>query len=90
FPHGDPDALAGAVDRLLADEVFARRVARRARTMVTQRYAWSAIAARTAGSYAAARRDHDGFQARRATALLARDRSAITIPEGNLLAGTAS
>ncbi len=34
FPHGDPDALAGAVDRLLADEVFARRVARRARTMV--------------------------------------------------------
>ncbi|WP_172967969.1 glycosyltransferase family 4 protein [Micromonospora sp. WMMD754] len=90
FPHGDPDALAGAVDRLLGDEVFARRVARRARTMVTRRYAWSAIAARTAGSYAAARREHHTFQARRAAALLAGNRSAIAIPDGNLLAGAAS
>ncbi|MFE9959051.1 glycosyltransferase family 4 protein [Micromonospora sp. NPDC005299] len=90
FPHSDPDALAGAVDRLLGDEVFARRVARRARTVVAERYAWSAIAARTAGSYATARREHGPFQARRATALLAGGRSAIAIPEGNLLAGAAS
>ncbi|TYB40187.1 glycosyltransferase family 4 protein [Micromonospora sp. AP08] len=90
FPHGDADALAGAVHRLLGDEVFARRVARRARTMIAERYAWSAIAARTAGSYATARREHGAFQARRATALLAGDRSAIAIPDGNLLAGAAS
>ncbi|MGW4156840.1 glycosyltransferase family 4 protein [Micromonospora chersina] len=90
FPRGDPDALAGAVDRLLGDEVFARRVARRARTMVAERYTWSAIAARTAGSYATARREHGAFQARRAAALLAGDRSAVAIPDGNLLAGAAS
>ncbi|MET7969545.1 glycosyltransferase family 4 protein [Micromonospora sp. NPDC005305] len=90
FPHGDPDALAGAVGRLLGDEVFARRVARRARTVVAERYAWSAIAARTAGSYATARREHGAFQTRRAAALLAGGRSAIAIPEGNLLAGAAS
>ncbi|MEV4728382.1 glycosyltransferase family 1 protein, partial [Micromonospora humida] len=77
--------LAGAVDRLVGDEVFARRVARRARTMVGERYGWAAIAARTAGSYATARRDHDGFQARRAAGLLAGGRQRITIPEGNLL-----
>ncbi|KAB1109711.1 glycosyltransferase family 4 protein [Micromonospora aurantiaca] len=90
FPHGDPDALAGAVDRLLGDEVFARRVARKARSMVSRRYTWSAIAARTAAAYATARRDHDAFQTRRATALLAGDRSPIAVPEGNLLAGAAS
>ncbi|KAB1902910.1 glycosyltransferase family 4 protein [Micromonospora sp. AMSO31t] len=90
FPHGDPGALAGAVDRLLGDEVFARRVARRARTVVAERYAWSAIAARTAGSYATARREHGAFQTRRAAGLLAGGRSAIAIPEGNLLAGAAS
>ena len=61
FPHSDPGALAGAVDRLLGDEVFARRVARRARTMVGERYGWATIAARTAGSYATARREHGPF-----------------------------
>ena len=90
FPHGDPDALAGAVDQLLGDEVFARRVARRARSMVAEKYGWATIAARTAGSYATARREHDGFQARRAAALLAGHRSTIAIPEGNLLTGAAS
>ncbi|KKK05735.1 glycosyltransferase family 4 protein [Micromonospora sp. HK10] len=90
FPHGDPDALAGAVDQLLGDEVFARRVARRARSMVVERYGWATIAARTAGVYATARRDHDGFQARRAATLLAGNRSAIAIPDGNLLTGAAS
>ncbi|MEH1058446.1 glycosyltransferase family 4 protein [Micromonospora sp. CPCC 206171] len=86
FPHSDPDALAGAVDQLLRDEVFARRVARRARTMVSRRYGWATIAARTADSYAAARREHGTFQARRAAALLAGGRARIPIPEGNLLA----
>src|SRR5690606_10004069 len=57
FPHSDPDALAEAVGSLLADEMFARRVARRARTMVSQRYGWAQIAARTAESYATAGRD---------------------------------
>ncbi|MFE9205463.1 glycosyltransferase family 4 protein [Micromonospora sp. NPDC007230] len=90
FPHSDPDALAGAVDRLLGDEVFARRVARRARTMVAERYGWATVAARTAGSYAAARREHDTFQAGRAAALLTGGRAAITIPDGNLLAEAAS
>ncbi|MFI7430639.1 glycosyltransferase family 4 protein [Micromonospora sp. NPDC049836] len=90
FPHGDPDALAGAVDQLLGDEVFARRVARRARSMVAERYGWATIAARTAGSYATASRDHDGFQARRAATLLAGNRAAIAIPDGNLLTGAAS
>ncbi|TDB68763.1 glycosyltransferase family 4 protein, partial [Micromonospora sp. KC721] len=84
FPHSDPDALAGAVDQLVGDEVFARRVARRARRMVSERYGWATIAARTAGSYAAARREHGSFQARRAGALLG-GRSRIPIPEGNLL-----
>ena len=65
FPHSDPDALAGAVGQLLGDEVFARRVARRARTMVGERYGWATIAARTAASYAAARREHGPVQARR-------------------------
>ncbi|MEU5941940.1 glycosyltransferase family 4 protein [Micromonospora sp. NPDC047548] len=86
FPHSDPDALAGAVDQLLGDEVFARRVARRARTMVSRRYGWTTIAARTAGSYAAARREHGTFQAWRAATLLTGRRARIDIPEGNLLA----
>jgi glycogen(starch) synthase len=85
FPHSDPDALAGAVDRLLGDEVFARRVARQARSMVGRRYSWAAIAARTASSYAVARREHVPLQARRATRV-GGPRPRITIPDGNLLA----
>ncbi|RKN34856.1 glycosyltransferase family 1 protein [Micromonospora musae] len=86
FPHSDPDALAGAVDRLLGDEVFARRVAREARSMVGRRYSWAAIAARTVGSYLGARREHPPLQARHATARMGIPRPRITIPEGNLLA----
>lgn len=86
FPHSDPDALAGAVGQLLGDEVSARRMARRARTMVGKRYGWAAIAARTAASYAASRREHGPLQARRAAARLAGGRTRIAIPEGNLLA----
>ncbi|MFG1917949.1 glycosyltransferase family 4 protein [Micromonospora sp. NPDC048898] len=86
FPHSDPDALAGAVGQLLDDEIFARRVARRARTMVGEQYGWTTIAARTAASYTAARREHGPLQTRRATAQLAGGRARMTIPEGNLLA----
>ncbi|MBQ0905358.1 glycosyltransferase family 4 protein [Micromonospora sp. U21] len=86
FPHSDPDALAGAVGQLLGDEVFARRVARRARTMVGERYGWATIADRTAASYTTARREYGPLQARRAAAQLAGGRTRIAIPEGNLLA----
>ncbi|MGN9812496.1 glycosyltransferase family 4 protein [Micromonospora sp. BQ11] len=86
FPHSDPDALAGAVGRLLGDEVFARRVARRARTMVGERYGWATIAARTAATYATARREHGPVQVRRVAARLGGGRQTIVIPEGNLLA----
>ncbi|MEV4760914.1 glycosyltransferase family 4 protein, partial [Micromonospora sp. NPDC049559] len=86
FRHGDPDALAGAVDSLLADEVFARRVARQARTMVSERYGWSTIAARTAAVYAGAVREAASFSTRQAAALLTGGRPKIVVPEGNLLA----
>ncbi|MEU4678350.1 glycosyltransferase family 4 protein, partial [Micromonospora sp. NPDC023737] len=85
FPHSDPDALAGAVDRLLGDEVFARRVARQARSMVGRRYSWAAIAARTASSYTVARREHEPAQAPRSATRVGGPRPRITIPEGNLL-----
>ncbi|WDZ84083.1 glycosyltransferase family 4 protein [Micromonospora cathayae] len=86
FPHSDPDALAHAVDRLVGDEVFARRVARRARTMVGERYAWATIAASTAASYATAGRDHVPHRVRRAAAPTTVVRQKIAIPDGNLLA----
>ncbi|PWU57326.1 glycosyltransferase family 1 protein [Micromonospora sp. S4605] len=83
FPHSDPDALAGAVGQLLGDEVFARRVARRARTMVGRRYGWASIAGRTAGTYATARREQSQWRARRAARPAGGQR--LVIPEGNLL-----
>ncbi|WP_326557084.1 glycosyltransferase family 4 protein [Micromonospora sp. NBC_01796] len=82
FPHSDPEALAGAVDTLLADGVFARRVARRARTMVTERYGWSAIAARTAATYTSAVREAGATGNR----LTAGRPQRMVVPEGNLLA----
>src|SRR5438477_2191900 len=51
FPARDPGALAGAVSTLLADQVSARRMARRARAMVERRYGWGSIAQRTADAY---------------------------------------
>ncbi|MEV1286210.1 glycosyltransferase family 4 protein [Micromonospora sp. NPDC049679] len=86
FPHSDPAALAAAVDVLLDDEMFARRVARQARTMVAERYGWSTIAARTAATYATAQREAAGFSTRRAAAQLVDGRPTIVIREGNLLA----
>jgi glycogen(starch) synthase len=81
FPHSDPDALAEAVDTLLADQRFARRVARRARSMVTERYGWTSIAARTAESYATAEKEAAGHQAVRPPA------GRVEVPQGNLLDG---
>jgi glycogen synthase len=76
FPHSDPEALAEAVDTLLGDVAFARRVARRARKLVSQRYGWAAIAAQTAEAYeAAGRRLAD--QPKRPPRMV--------VPEGNLL-----
>ncbi|MEJ3750641.1 glycosyltransferase family 4 protein [Actinomycetes bacterium KLBMP 9797] len=86
FPHSDPDALAGAVDSLLADQKFARKVARKARTMVAERYGWATIAARTAAAYAAAERESSSFNTRQAAALLSDGRSKVVVPDGNLLA----
>ncbi|WP_433528904.1 glycosyltransferase family 4 protein [Micromonospora sp. CA-263727] len=86
FPHSDPPALAGAVGQLLGDEVFARRVARQARSMVGRRYGWATIAARTAETYAAARREHAPAQARRTAVDVPSRRPTISIPDGNLLA----
>ena len=86
FPHSDPEALAGAVDTLLADGVFARRVARRARSMVTERYGWSAIAARTAATYAGAVREAGSATDHPAPGPAAGTRSRMVVPEGNLLA----
>jgi glycogen synthase len=51
FPPGDPDGLAEAVDRLLADPSFARRLAARARDGVTA-HTWDVAATRTAEVYA--------------------------------------
>ncbi|RIV39971.1 glycosyltransferase family 4 protein [Micromonospora radicis] len=85
FPHSDPSALAGAVGQLIGNEVFARRVARQARSMVGQRYGWATIAARTAETYATARREHAPAQSRRATVGVPAPRQPIAIPDGNLL-----
>ncbi|MBM0228877.1 glycosyltransferase family 4 protein [Micromonospora sp. ATA51] len=54
FAPQDPDGLTEAVHALLSDRERARALARRARTMVHEQYGWSAIAARTAATYAAA------------------------------------
>ncbi|MFV2104376.1 glycosyltransferase family 4 protein [Micromonospora sp. LOL_024] len=86
FPHSDPPALADAVGQLLGDEVFARRVARQARSMVGQRYGWATIAARTAETYTAAQREHGPSRLRRGAVEMPLRRQTITIPDGNLLA----
>jgi glycogen(starch) synthase len=89
FPAKDPDALAAAVSYLLGDETSARRMAKQARAMVTARYGWGAIAARTAAAYAdtIANTPENRAQAR---AKLASGRPTIVVPEGNLLALDAS
>jgi glycogen(starch) synthase len=86
FPHSNPDALAEAVGTLLTDRRFAHQLAGRARNMVSQRYGWPAVAARTAESYAAARRAASRYELERNAELLANGRAQVVVPEGNLLA----
>ncbi len=86
FPAKDPDSLADAVSSLLADQVFARRVARQAKTMVVERYGWETVAERTAAAYATAIRQAPAFDPVEAVAVLESGRPRIVVPEGNLLA----
>jgi len=88
FPPKDPRGLADAVGSLLADEVLARRVAARARSMVVERFSWGTVAARTAAVYQTAVREAPGYEARQAAAALANGRPQIVVPDGNLLLTT--
>jgi glycogen(starch) synthase len=81
FPPGDPARLADAVSGLLSDEVRARRLARRARRLVSDRYGWSTIAERTAAAYRHAERDERAL----GNPL---PMPPIVVPEGNLLKAT--
>ncbi|MEV0720256.1 glycosyltransferase family 4 protein [Asanoa sp. NPDC050611] len=85
FPHSDPDALAGAVDSLLGDSRFARKVAKKARTMVAKRYGWSTIAERTADAYRNAILESPAFLTREAAARMAYGQPKLVVPPGNLL-----
>ena len=85
FPAKDPAALASAVSGLLTDEVSARRMARRARAMVSRRYGWVSIAEQTAGVYRQAVAATPESRAA-ARAKLSSARPTIVVPEGNLLA----
>ena len=66
FPAKDPRGLADAVGNLLSDEVLARRVACKARSMVAERFSWGTVAARTAAAYRTAVRQASGYEAHQA------------------------
>ena len=85
FAPQDPEGLTEAVHALLSDRERARRLARRARAMVHEQYGWSAIAARTAATYAAAIAKDAAFTAERAEHRMTLGRSLPPMPEGNLL-----
>ena len=86
FAPQDPEGLTEAVHALLSDREQARRLARRARAMVHEQYGWSAIAARTAATYAAAIARDAAFTAERAEHRMTLGRSLPPMPDGNLLA----
>ncbi|MGN9810448.1 glycosyltransferase family 4 protein [Micromonospora sp. BQ11] len=86
FRPQDPDGLSEAVHALLSDREQARRLARRARAMVHEKYGWSAIASRTAATYAAAITQSPQFATERGAQRMAHGRALPTLPEGNLLA----
>ncbi|MGC1211057.1 MAG: glycosyltransferase family 4 protein [Micromonospora sp.] len=86
FAPQDPEGLTEAVHALLSDREQARRLARRARAMVHEQYGWSAIAARTAATYAAAIARDAAFTAERAEQRMSLGRALPPMPEGNLLA----
>jgi len=57
-PPGDPEALAVALERLLADPERGARFGRAGRSRVEARFSWGRIAERTLVTYADARRAH--------------------------------
>jgi glycogen(starch) synthase len=61
-------------------------MARRALSVVNERYTWATIARRTAAVYEAAVRQGSAFETRQAAAALENGRPDIVVPEGNLLA----
>jgi glycogen(starch) synthase len=85
FPAADPVGLADAVDHLLRDEVFARRVARRARSMVMRGYDWATVAERTVSGYRRAISDERALSRRVAAGGVPGPR--IVVPSGNLFTG---
>jgi glycogen synthase len=84
FAAGDPAALAAAVDRVLADQVLARRLVRNARAVLAAEHTWAGVADRTVASYELA--------ARQERALHAAGRAAprLVVRDGNLLTGQGS
>ncbi|MER7445170.1 glycosyltransferase family 4 protein, partial [Micromonospora avicenniae] len=86
FQPQDPDGLVEAVHALLADPDRARALARRAGALVREQYGWSAIARRTAASYAAAISGGPAFAAERAEQRMAAGRTLPPVSAGNLLA----
>ncbi len=85
FAAKNPDDLAASVGSLLGDEPFSRRVARRAKAMVAERYGWDTIAQRTAGVYQRAVGEAPGFTAHQTASYLEQGRPTIVVPDGNLL-----
>lgn len=79
FPPGDVAALADRVDAVLADQVSARRLVRRARERLTE-HAWPAVAARTVGTYRLAARQERALQASAVPRLVVRDGNLLTGP----------
>ncbi|MFF5078987.1 glycosyltransferase family 4 protein [Actinoplanes sp. NPDC000266] len=71
FTPGSPEALAGAVDAVLADRDFARRLARQGRLKVREDFAWPTIAAATLDTYDRARHHDAGRVTREAESVLA-------------------
>ncbi|MER7169137.1 glycosyltransferase family 4 protein, partial [Micromonospora sp. NPDC000207] len=86
FAPQDPHGLTEAVHALLSDTERARRLARRARSMVHEQYGWTAIAHRTATAYATAISQDAAFTAERANRQMTQGRALPPVGAGNLLA----
>jgi glycogen(starch) synthase len=85
FATEDVAGLADAVSALLRDEVLARRLAQRARTLVERDYGWPRVAARTAETYERAIREERALQA--GLSARAERPLRIVVRDGNLLTG---
>jgi glycogen synthase len=84
FAPGDPAAPAGAVDRVLADEVLGRRLVRAARAVLAAEHTWSGVAGRTVATYALAVQQERALHAAGLTA------PRLVVRDGNLLTGHTS